>query len=486
MQPRVIHLVCTVFLTLPIVAVTYPPLADYPGHLARMYILEHYSDVPQFQREYTRVLGLIPNLAMDITVPFLAGAVGIMEAGRLFLLLTLVLYSGGCYLLATQLYKRDTYLSVLPTFFIYNSMFLAGYINYAMGVAIYLISLSLWFHWRFAWTPLRVIAFATLAFTCYLCHLSSSILLDASIGAVFAIDAYRRLPIRSSLIVTAIVQLPIIAAYRAFMHSTGRIGSVTFNSVSGKLIELLAVVRSYDITVDIALIAVVFGMLIVCFWKIRELRIDAYAGTIAIVMFGAFLICPAVMYTSSGADARFVLPAFICLALAVRPKHMKTWRVWCMAAIVEVFIFRTGLLLFRWRELDQKVAGVVSEFRALPRGARVYPVFRASDDVQVGKMDRSFQSIVCYAVIAKDAYVPVVFAQRGQQPLIDNDESYRVWSPQNSTFDGYDYVWAYRPSLQLVYGLAKSGADVIGTYAESCLWRLRGKARSAFTIASAP
>ena len=59
------------FLCLPLLSVTYPPLVDYPNHLARAHVLYHYADVPAYQARYYKVLEPIPNLAIDLVVPVL-------------------------------------------------------------------------------------------------------------------------------------------------------------------------------------------------------------------------------------------------------------------------------------------------------------------------------------------------------------------------------------------------------------------------------
>src|SRR5215471_9105585 len=60
-----------VFLCLPVITTRYAPLVDYPSHLVRAYILSQYSQVPIYQHNYVEIREVIPNLAIDITVPVL-------------------------------------------------------------------------------------------------------------------------------------------------------------------------------------------------------------------------------------------------------------------------------------------------------------------------------------------------------------------------------------------------------------------------------
>ena len=81
----------TVLLCLPVATIEYPPLVDYPNHLARCFILHNY-EIPRYFAEYVRVLQPIPNLAMDLIVPPLLGVLSTSLAGRIFLMLEIVLF----------------------------------------------------------------------------------------------------------------------------------------------------------------------------------------------------------------------------------------------------------------------------------------------------------------------------------------------------------------------------------------------------------
>src|SRR5437868_9296698 len=69
------------FAAIPLFVTRFPPLTDYPGHLAITYILDNYNRVAPFQAAYVIDHRIYPNLAMDILVPFLAGIFGIETSG---------------------------------------------------------------------------------------------------------------------------------------------------------------------------------------------------------------------------------------------------------------------------------------------------------------------------------------------------------------------------------------------------------------------
>jgi hypothetical protein len=49
---RFAFVLALVVLGLRVLLITYPPLVDYPNHLARAYILNHYNDVSLYQTQY--------------------------------------------------------------------------------------------------------------------------------------------------------------------------------------------------------------------------------------------------------------------------------------------------------------------------------------------------------------------------------------------------------------------------------------------------
>jgi hypothetical protein len=67
-----------------------------------------------------------------------------------------------------------------------------------------------------------------------------------------------------------------------------------------------------------------------------------------------------------------------------------------------------------WLQLDRRITAEVGRLMALPLGARVYPVFATASDWTAAKQGCSFQHVVPYATIYRRAFVPTLFALRGQ------------------------------------------------------------------------
>ena len=83
-------IVTALIVIVPLCFVTYPPLFDYPPHLARIYILDHWQKSLVFQSWYDSRSFILPNVGMDSIVFVLAKLLPIDVAGRLFIALILV------------------------------------------------------------------------------------------------------------------------------------------------------------------------------------------------------------------------------------------------------------------------------------------------------------------------------------------------------------------------------------------------------------
>src|SRR5437879_2616189 len=65
---RLLVVLCLVLLA-PLTLADVPPLLDYPNHLARLFVLAYLPVGPVLARFYGPHWAIIPNLALDLTVP---------------------------------------------------------------------------------------------------------------------------------------------------------------------------------------------------------------------------------------------------------------------------------------------------------------------------------------------------------------------------------------------------------------------------------
>jgi hypothetical protein len=464
----------TLLLCLPVLDFQYPPLTDYPSHIARIDILSRYDRVPAFQAAYRVEYAPIANLAMDLLLPPVARRTGSLMAGRLFLLSLIVLYAAGCYLLASAIHGRCTWLSLLPVPFIYNSTFAMGFLNYVAGIALFTISLACWLRWRDRWTALRWLAFTLLATSCYLAHLSAAAVLGVSVAAFVAGSWPQRRRRWKTLVCTAAAFVPTGLAYLSYMRGSGKVGTIVWNTAKGKFIAALVLLRTYDAILDAALIVGLLALLAFALRRARSVRVHWPAFAAGAALLVCFVMCPKEVFTADAVDGRWVWPGMILLLLSLRLELPRREAACCLAVFLGCFLIHTGDLWYRWRQIETRIAAAVSTFDSLPRQARIYPaVFLADDSVRTAKFEQAMKHVLSYATITRDAYVPLVFAAKGQQPLIDRrSPPWQRWTPQRGdVMRGFTHVWTYRAPPELIRQLERSAARIAQADGIS-LWRL--------------
>jgi len=119
----------------PIATTQTLPLLDWPNHLgAHAMCWRDIGDSPLLQQIYDVRWRPVPNLAMDLIVPFLGHTMPLEWAGRLFIALTFLLMAGGVALVHRQLFGRFSYWPLLAFLFLYDRSFLLGLVNYLFGL----------------------------------------------------------------------------------------------------------------------------------------------------------------------------------------------------------------------------------------------------------------------------------------------------------------------------------------------------------------
>lgn len=154
----------------PLLWVTVPPLVDYPNHLARMWILVHRETIPELARNYIVNWRILPDLAMDLIVPALARLMSVVDAGRVFVGLTMAGLVAGTITLHRVLHGRFAVWPICGVLFVYNAVLFWGFLSCLFATAVYLFAFSGWLASR-DWPLLpRILLFAAIAALLFLLH----------------------------------------------------------------------------------------------------------------------------------------------------------------------------------------------------------------------------------------------------------------------------------------------------------------------------
>ena len=492
---RNIHYWCALsivsaFLCLPVLTVTYAPLVDYPNHLARVHILYKYAEVPEYQSAYLRMREPRPNMAIELVVFPLLHFVDILAASKIFLILTVLLFITGCHQLGTAIHGRPTWLVLPSLFFVYNSMLFYGFVNYIVGVSVFCLALAFRLRLRVKWTIKRFLVLTLLAFLAFLAHLSAYFFLGVTMLVVTAWDCFTgKEKLRTAVLNLTPLLWPLIS-FVIFMKGDGTIGQIQWNTVSGKIVCSLSLVLTYNYTLDVFLILGFLGILILLVKKVQSVRVSGPIFIASAIFAFLYLLSPKVLFDSSAADARLILPAALLFTLSLKlwlpppAGKLLLLLVLSLSSIRVLFIWQT------WIHLDGRIAAGVEKLKDLPHGASVYPIFVPPESRQEEKVERSLFHIVHYATIYRHARVPTLFTHKGQVNITfrsklnfaeAHDLKAEEWAELSNEWTSYladyDYVWGYGVKGELEHLLRRRGVKIDESGAFS-LWRINPRRKN--------
>jgi hypothetical protein len=435
------------------------PLFDYPNHLARMHILADWAHSPDLQRFYLVQWRPVPDLAMDAVVPALASVMPLAWAGKVFVLLTLLLLAGGAACLSRALFGAWSAAPCLAFLLLYSRTLLWGFLNYLFGLGLALCALAMWI--AFARRPAPRLAVGTLAaLALFFAHLLAFGLYGVMVAGYEAGELLRRRPGWSraarALALAGATFLPALGILFALTPAVLG-GAVRFGHALRKLDLLFSVFDDYNRPFDVACFVVVVLALLFLFAR-RWVRLAPAMAAPLLLLVLVYLAMPSHLATASGADHR--IPLLLGLALAAGSRwtapRAQARRVF-LAAALALFVARIAVVALVWRADDRLYARLLPALDALPQGSRVavaYPPEALNSEAA------PLAHFPTLAILRRDAFVPTLFAYPTQQPvalrpayraLADRLKPERLWAGlaaaapplddgERAALGGYDYV----------------------------------------------
>jgi len=430
-------------LLIPIWIVTFPPLLDYPNHLARSFVLAHLHD-PRFtfSEFYRSDWGLYPYLGMDAVLAVLGRILPIETAGRVYLSLCVLAIPDAAWFFLREAQPEDESKALWALLISYNVFFLEGFLNFDLSVAVGFLALALWLRWLKRPKIARWIA-ALVSFTAlYFTHLLGFGIAGLVVAAYLAIS-WR--PFRDWLWSGALA-LPGVAFY---LHSS-RVGlsakKIVFHGLDDKLDSLGMILHGYWPWLDWVSLAALAVWFLAAWWRNPEFRWDRKWVIIAAFLFVLFWAIPWMWGEGSDLDIR-VLPFLFVAILATA--HVGRRAKWLAAIPLLLFAARTVSITQHFRQAQPELTGLARSFDAVPRGALVLPIVEGDED----PIERPFTHFWAYGVIRHGWFSPYLMDAPGETPMRIIHDSYTPDGFWNLIYDetpdwqqvqnDYEYVWAY-------------------------------------------
>ena len=455
-----VALVSVVFL-FPIWFTGYPPLLDWPNHLARAYVLARYAKVPEFQNAFEVRWDLLPNLGVDILGTVLLYWLPYSLTSKIILSLALLLFVAGCIRVSLGFHQRVSLTTVLALYFAYNFMFLYGFMNYMLGLGIFLLTYGYWLRSENNPSPKKVVLLAILGVACFFMHLSAFVFLLLAIGTHVMISLLqRKLTLARLGYALGFVIIPVLlfATYNLRYGEVPNSLELRWEGIHSKLKGLVYLFASYDFGID----ALFAGLLCLLLWSVPSLptKLHWVGAVTGFVYMLSFLAFPTTGYVGTWAiDRRFVVPAAVLIVLSVGVVHFPPRRYALLLALASVLVIsRAGWIWSQWMPLSTSIGQQVNLIQQVfSPGDWIYPVVMLERrDKQSWVKQMAFGHVICYAVVTRNAITPSLFAYEGQQPIRFRDphlgytELFPPFPSPDKILDiallkrRYDYVYGFQ------------------------------------------
>ena len=436
-------LAAAVLLVLPIWVVTFPPLLDYPNHLARAFVLIHLHDSHfSFSQWYRSDWGFYPYLGMDACLAVLGRIFPIETAGRIFLSLCALLLPASSWFLLRQAHPGEDWSACWSLLIAWNVFFLEGFLNFDISLAIALFAVGFWLRWLAKPGSRRWLA-ALFAFVClYFAHLIGFALAGLMVTA-YALFSRRSL---RTLFLSWLMFVPGAAAY---LHSS-RVGlgkqEIIYQGWDDKLDALSKIMHGYSPALDMITLIALAAFFVLAWVRNPAFRWDwPWLGTAAI-LFAAFWAIPWAYGEGSDLDIRVLPLLFVAILVIARVGPRSRW----LAAIpIILFLARAVSVTQEFRSEQPELAGLARSFDLVPRDAIVFPIVEGDQD----PIARPFTHFWAYGVIRRGWFSPYLFDHLGETPMRITYETYTADGFWDLAYDSppdwpevqtdYQYVWAY-------------------------------------------
>jgi hypothetical protein len=406
----------------PLFLVKIPALGDYLTHLAGARAIASISTDPLIAKFYAVRWDIVPNLAMDILVPFLAKYMDIYLAGKVFVFLTMGLILTGVFAVDHAIYGRFSPAPLVVFLFIYNFVFLLGLLNYLFGLGVGLWGVAMWIRLRGRSPLLRAGVSLGFVLVLFVCHLYAVGLYGLTLLCFEAWMLSQRgiQETRRVVVDAAAFGAPFLVALILLMASPTSEWAAdnAWNWHLRKLwLGIAWMVELYYPPLDWIIGIGVVGAALWALWR-GILKIHPVGWIVLFAGVVVYFSMPAVLFGGWGAQYRLPIAILFIMIGFTR------WQFSSPAARLTFVVVVTGLSLLRfavvgatWIAIDQEYAELRHSFEQIRPGSTAM-ASRARDPSFPFNRAWPLNYAECLALIDRSAFVPNVFTHRGRQALM--------------------------------------------------------------------
>jgi len=361
-------------LVLPFWIVAFPPLLDYPNHLARVFILAHLRDPAfHFSEYYASDWGPYPYLTMDVLMVILQKFCNVFTAGKILLSLSVAGVPFASWFFVRQANPKNVLLAGLSLITTWNLFFLWGFINMQLSMALVLLVVGLWLRYlrRPSWP--QWIVFLLIVIALYFTHLLGFGIAGLAVAGYCLLTrkAFRQLVL--GCIPFALGALTHVITRIAIAGATSRQPNdpweVIWRPFSEKTEVLGSFMQGYSPRMDQITVIVLVVAGLAAWWRNREFHWNRPWALFIAGLFVLYWIFPAGY--GVGADADLRLLPFILLFVPLVASFGKRTR-WLFVVLLLLFVARSAIITKTFLAKQAELAGLARSFPVTPANVRVH------------------------------------------------------------------------------------------------------------------
>jgi hypothetical protein len=431
-------------LLLPIWIVRFPPLLDYPNHLASSFVLARlHNSSYDFGQYYTASWGLKPYIATDFLMGALGRVMPQLIAGKILLSLGVLGLPLAAWFYLRQANPGENAPALWVLLGVHNLFFLYGFVGFYCSLAMMFLALGLWLRWlKTRSFNLWILTFLALMAT-YFAHLIGFLFAGVVIGLYSITHPNLREWLRSA----ALLVTGVIIYFISSRAAESQTGGADFRTLHDKLQAFLLILHGYSSWFDQVSIAAIVFFFFFAWLRNREFQWQWRWLVVASGLVITFAVLPNGFGEGYDIDIR-ALPVLFVVLFATARMGRRGW--WLAPLALLLFAGRTFDVMNHFRAAQPEMAGMAEAFAKTPPNVRVLPIVAGHDEDPILQYYAHFWA---YGVIERGWFSPYLLESPGLLPLHIKTDSYTLdgfWGlSYNERVDwaqvqeDYDYVWAY-------------------------------------------
>jgi hypothetical protein len=313
---------------------------------------------------------------------------------------------------------------------------MAGMVNFSLGIGLVPAALAFWIILQRASATWRILIGSGVALLLFFCHIVAFGAYGLLIIAYEAMriwdergqpDGLMRIA-RNILIAGLTGLIPTVLFVRQLVHyalTTSADSALSWGNWSWKAKALLAPLANYDVTVDLASLAILIGLAIWA-WSSDRLKIDRRIAPGLCLLAVCFVIAPKALWSGGVFDQRL---AILFVLIFIGSMNFRAGdaavRMGVSSLLIALFLIRLGTITATWLDHRGDLAEMRSAFGRMETGSKVLVVQPdsaagprlAPDRHKAFHHAAHMASLATLAVIERSAFVSSIYAIPGQQPL---------------------------------------------------------------------